>query len=138
MPIIYIGLGSNLGNKEENIHGAIEFIREKCEILKTSSLYEAEPVGYKDQDWFLNCVIKAETSLSPRELLRFLQSIESKLGRVLTVKNGPRIIDLDILFYNGVVVQEDDLVIPHLRLHERLFVLMPLCEIIEDQTVKKL
>lgn len=126
---VFIGIGSNLDDKEENIKKAIELIMEKCEILKISSLYETEPVGYKRQDWFLNCAICTETELKPMELLDFLQSIEKKLGRVRTIKNGPRTIDLDILFYGDKIINEDMLIIPHPRLHERLFVLEPLKEL---------
>ena len=125
----YIGIGSNLGNKEENIRKAIELIKEKCKILKVSSLYETEPVGYKEQDWFLNCAIEIETKLKPQELIKFLLLIEKKLGRIRTVKNGPRTIDLDILFYGSEIINEKNLIIPHPRLHERLFVLEPLKEV---------
>lgn len=126
---VFIGIGSNLGDKKENIKKAIGLIMEKCEILKISSLYETEPVGYKRQDWFLNCAICAETELKSMELLDFLQSIEKKLGRVKTIKNGPRTIDLDILFYGDKIINGDKLIVPHPRLHERLFVLEPLTEI---------
>ena len=126
---VYIGLGSNVGDKEENIRKAVDLIKERCKALKVSSLYETEPVGYEDQDWFLNCVLKGETDLDPQELLGFLQSIEKKLGRVRTIKDGPRSIDLDILFYGDRVVKKENLTIPHPRLHERGFVLIPLLEI---------
>jgi 2-amino-4-hydroxy-6-hydroxymethyldihydropteridine diphosphokinase len=126
---VYIGIGSNLGDKKENIRKSIKFMEEKCKIIKVSSLYKTEPIGYKNQDWFLNCTIKAETELKPLELLRFLQSIEKKLGRIRTIKNGPRTIDLDILFYNKKVINKRRLIIPHPRLHERAFVLDPLKEI---------
>ena len=126
---VYIGIGSNLGNKEENIEKAIDLIKEKCKILKVSSLFETEPMYYKNQDWFLNCAIKIETKLNPQELLAFLQSIEKILGRVMTIKNGPRTIDLDILFYSDEVIKTNNLTIPHPRLHKRLFVLEPLKEI---------
>ena len=125
----YIGIGSNLGNKEENIRKAISLIKGKCKILKISSLYETEPIGHKEQDWFLNCAIEIGTKLKPQELLEFLLSIEKNLGRVRTIKNGPRTIDLDILFYGNKTINEDNLIVPHPRLHERLFILEPLKEI---------
>lgn len=129
MARVFVGIGSNLGDKEGNIRNAINLMKGKCRILKLSSLYETEPVGYENQDWFLNCVAEIETKLNPNELLEFLQSIEKKLGRVKTIKNGPRIIDLDILFYGDKIIKEDSLTVPHPRLHERLFVLEPLKEI---------
>ena len=129
MDNIFIGLGSNLGNKEENIIKAIDLIRKRFKILNVSSLYETEPIGYKQQDWFLNCAMKINTNLKPQELLIFLQSIEKKLGRIRTIKDGPRTIDLDILFYNNKIINENNLIVPHSRLHERLFVLEPLKEI---------
>lgn len=129
---VYIGLGSNIGDRENNLHSAVELIKEKCEVLKQSSLYETEPVGYDNQDWFLNSVMKVKTLLAPKELLDFLQSIEQIGGRVKTFKNGPRVIDLDILFYDNQIIKEDDLIVPHPRLHERLFVLEPLHEICPD------
>ncbi|MBW2989242.1 2-amino-4-hydroxy-6-hydroxymethyldihydropteridine diphosphokinase [Candidatus Woesearchaeota archaeon] len=125
----YIGIGSNMGDKERNIREAIELIREKCRVIKVSSFYETEPVGHKEQGWFLNCAARIETELKARELLLFLQSIEKKLKRVKTVKNGPRTIDLDILFYGWEVIKEKDLIVPHPRLHKRGFVLEPLKEL---------
>lgn len=125
----FIGIGSNIGDKEGNIRNAIKLMKGKCKVLKTSSLYETEPVGYKWQDWFFNCAVEIETKLNPNELLEFLQSIERKLGRIKTIKNGPRTIDLDILFYDDLIINEKNLTIPHPRLHGRLFVLEPLKEI---------
>lgn len=132
MTEVYIGLGSNLGDKKQNIEEALEYIKEKCEILKISSLYETEPVGYKDQDWFLNGVVKIGTHVGPQELLGFILLIEKRLGRVRTIKNGPRIIDLDILFYGNEIINEPNLIVPHPRLHERGFVLVPLQEVAPD------
>ena len=132
MNTAYLGLGSNIGDKEENIQRAVELIKEKCEVSRQSSFYETEPVGYDNQDWFLNSAMKVKTILAPKELLDFLQSIEQKVGRVKTFKNGPRVIDLDILFYDSQIIKEDDLIVPHPRLHERLFVLEPLHEICSD------
>ena len=132
MTDVYLGVGSNLGDKQENIRKALELLQEKCEVLAVSSLYNTEPVGFADQDWFLNGAIKIETELAPGELRSFLRSIEERLGKKSIRKNGPRTIDLDILFYGGRTINEVGLTIPHPRLHERLFVLAPLAEICPD------
>ena len=129
---VYLGLGSNLRNKKRNIEKAIYFLKEKCKILKMSSLYKTEPVGYKNQDWFLNCVVELETELQPEELLLLIKSIEKKLKRIKEIKNGPRTIDLDILFYGNRIIKKYNLKIPHPRLHKRLFVLKPFNEINPD------
>ncbi|MBI2113394.1 MAG: 2-amino-4-hydroxy-6-hydroxymethyldihydropteridine diphosphokinase [Candidatus Wildermuthbacteria bacterium] len=126
---IYIGLGSNMGDRKKNLSDALDFMQEKCSIERVSSLYETEPVGYEDQAWFLNCVAMAKTQLSPLELLLFLQSLEARLGRVRTVRNGPRPIDLDILLYGQDVLCMSGLLVPHPGMHERRFVLQPLTEI---------
>lgn len=129
MAIAYLGLGSNLGDRETKITSALKMLGQKAQILKISSLYETEPVGYKDQPWFLNCVCSLETDLSPQALLKFAKAIERKLGRKPTLRFGPRLIDIDILFYDGLILDSPDLVIPHPRLAERAFVLVPLKEI---------
>jgi 2-amino-4-hydroxy-6-hydroxymethyldihydropteridine diphosphokinase len=129
MSEVCLGLGSNLGDKRASILRALDLLAEAGRLIETSSLYKTEPVGYKDQDWFLNCAVKLETRQSPRQLLDLLQSIEGRLGRKERIKNGPRTIDLDILFYDNLVARESGLVIPHPRMHERLFVLAPLREI---------
>jgi 2-amino-4-hydroxy-6-hydroxymethyldihydropteridine diphosphokinase len=130
----YIALGSNLGNKFESCRRAIAAVRasEKTRILRCSSFYRTEPVGKKDQDWFLNGVMAVETLLRPRELLDFLLAVEEGLGRERRERWGPRVIDLDILFYGGEVIQETGLKIPHPRLQDRRFVLVPLHEIAPD------
>ena len=126
----YIGIGSNLGDRGDNICHALNLIAPKLKIACISSVFETEPEGYKEQPDFLNAVIKLEeVCVSARELLRFLKSIESNLGRKEDFRNAPRIVDLDILFYGDVIIEEDDLTIPHPRLHERSFVLIPLTEI---------
>src|SRR3989344_3235021 len=127
--IMYIGIGSNMGNRRRNIENALALLSEKSTLQKCSSLYETEPVGIVDQNWFLNCVAEIETSLTSMELVDFLQSIEKKMKRIRTVQNGPRIIDLDILFFGNERVYDERLTVPHPRLHERLFVLEPLTEI---------
>jgi 2-amino-4-hydroxy-6-hydroxymethyldihydropteridine diphosphokinase len=127
---IYIGLGSNLGNRLENIRKAIELMKEQgIEIVKESSIYETEPMGYKEQGWFLNSVVKGKTELSPRRVWKRLEKIEKLMGREREIKWGPRIIDLDILFYGDKILNGKELQIPHSELHKRRFVLVPLEEI---------
>ena len=136
MADVYLGLGTNLGDKVKNLREALRLLAatrgSEVTLLAVSSLYRTDPVDYLDQDWFLNAAAKIETQLSPRGLLNRLLAIERKLGRVRTVRNGPRIIDLDILLWDNLIVNEDDLVIPHPRMHERLFVLDPLAELAAD------
>ncbi|HEY5563150.1 MAG TPA: 2-amino-4-hydroxy-6-hydroxymethyldihydropteridine diphosphokinase [Clostridiaceae bacterium] len=128
--IAYISLGSNLGDKESYINKALQSLNTpSITLLKVSSKYDTKPVGYLDQDNFLNLIAKIETILTPRELLNDLLKIENALGRVRTVKWGPRTIDLDIILFDNIIVQEEDLFIPHPRMAERLFVLTPLNEI---------
>lgn len=126
---VYLGVGSNLGNKSSNIKRAINNIKKKLKINKISQLYKTEPVGCKNQDWFLNCVVEAETKIKPMALLEFLKSIEKKLKRVKTIRYGPRTIDIDILFYGDEIVKTKKLIVPHPRMHRRLFVLEPFAEI---------
>ncbi len=129
--IAYIGMGSNVGEKLLQCQRAIsEILKIDChKLLAQSAFYRTAPLGYGDQDWFVNGVIKMETDLTARELLRSLKSIESRLGRRETFRWGPRTIDLDLLFYDEEQVESDDLQIPHPLLHERQFVLIPLAEI---------
>ncbi len=129
--MIYISLGSNIGNTNKNLLNAISEIKNIAKIIKKSSIYETEPLGYKEQSSFLNMVIKIEKDLSPIELIFKLQEIEHKMGRSQEkeIKNGPRIIDLDILFYEKEVINDKNLKIPHPRLHKRNFILTPLKEI---------
>jgi 2-amino-4-hydroxy-6-hydroxymethyldihydropteridine diphosphokinase len=130
---IYLSLGANLGDRFANLGRAIKALPEVgIRILRRSSIYETEPVDYLDQPWFLNCVVEAETCLNPRELLEQLQSVERNLGSRKLVPRGPRIIDLDILFYGAEVFREAGLEIPHPRLAERRFVLVPLAELAPD------
>ncbi len=129
MATAYLGLGSNLDDREANIASALKMLGQETQIVKVSSLYETEPVGHKDQPWFLNCVCSVETDLSPRALLKFVKAIERKLGRKPTRRFGPRLIDIDILFYDSLVFDSPELTIPHPRLVERAFVLVPLKEI---------
>ena len=137
MSIAYIALGSNLGNREENILKSIDLLKSKqIETTKRSSIIETEPVGLKEQPKFLNCVIKIETELPPIDLLNTTKEIEKNLGRIKTIINGPRIIDLDILLYDDIIINTDELTIPHPRIMERSFVLDPLNEIDPDLAAK--
>jgi len=141
----YIGLGSNLGDRKQNLARALELLSQNLVIKKLSSVYETEPVGYEEQPLFLNAVCRVSMGLSPENLLRLVKKIEAKLGRTPGPPNAPRPIDIDILFYDKVVLNEKELTIPHPRLAERAFVLVPLAEIAPDlvhpgnkKTVKKL
>jgi 2-amino-4-hydroxy-6-hydroxymethyldihydropteridine diphosphokinase len=128
--LIYLSLGSNLGDRAANLERAIEALSGiGLRVLHCSAIYETEPVDLLAQPWFLNCVVEAETSLGPRQLLEGLQSIERKLGSLKLVPRGPRIIDLDVLFYETAVIHEAAMEIPHPRLAERRFVLVPLAEL---------
>lgn len=124
-----IGLGSNLGEREQNLRSAVASLGHLGRILAVSPVFETEPMYHEDQGLFLNCVVSLETVLEPRALLEKLQSIESSLGRERRVRYGPRTVDLDILFYGALVVSEPGLEIPHPRIAERLFVLAPLNEV---------
>ena len=128
----YIAFGSNIGKREANINNALDLLKQKMKIIKRSALYETKPMYIEDQDWFLNGAAKVETKLTPKELLLFLKDIEQKLGRKSVERNGPRIIDLDILFYGKQIVNEKDLHVPHPKMEERAFVLVPLAEIAAD------
>lgn len=132
--IAYIGIGSNVGDKQGNCRRAIEALGSdpRNRLVRCSPLYNTEPVGKTDQDWFVNGVVSLKTSMEPRELLEFLVSIERKMGRVREEKWGPRTIDLDILFYGDEILNETDLRVPHPRLHERRFVLVPLKDVAPD------
>lgn len=131
MVTTYIGIGSNLGNRQQNINKAISYLKDsdKIEVKKVSSIYETEPIGGPPQGKFLNGVIEIETDLSPLDLLDRLDEIEMKLGRVRSEKNGPRTIDLDILLYSDIQINNERLTIPHPHMQEREFVLRGLREI---------
>lgn len=132
MSLSYLGLGSNIGNRLDNLRNAISFLKKKGTISKISSVYETEPVELENQPWFLNCVVLFQNSLSPHSLLSFTQKIEREMGRVRGERFGPRIIDIDILLYNDLILRNENLVIPHPRMHQRKFVLIPLAEIAGD------
>ena len=127
----YIGIGSNLGDAAHNCDLAIRAMTAdpQSRVVEVSPFYRTEPVGRKDQDWFVNAVAALETSRSVRELLSFLQTIEREMGRERRERWGPRIIDLDLLFYGDQVIKTEGLMVPHPRLHERRFVLTPLNDI---------
>ena len=126
---VYLALGSNLGDRMGNLASAVEHLSQKVNIKKVSSVYETEPVYYREQPAFLNAVLSAVTRIDPFELLRFVKSIESDLGRQPSFRNAPRLIDVDILFYGDRVIETPELTIPHPRIAERAFVLVPLAEI---------
>ena len=130
MPIAYLGLGSNLGDREASIRTACDLLKEKgIKILKQSSIIETDPIGGPPQGKFLNAVVKVETQLSPHNLLAESKAIEKKMGRVKTVENGPRPIDIDILIYDNVTIATPELTIPHPQMLKREFVMTPLREI---------
>ena len=125
----YLGLGSNLGDREDNLRGAVSLLRQRVSLIVLSAVYETEPWGYTSQPNFLNLVCAVETGLSPQELLELAQGVERELGRVPTFRYGPRTMDVDILLYGDEVIETPDLRIPHPRFSERAFALVPLAEI---------
>lgn len=129
MPIVYLGLGSNLGDRFANLRGALGEIARIADIEACSRVYETEPVHVVDQPAFLNMAVRVRTSLEPADLLRAVKAIETRLGRTETVRFGPRVIDIDILLADGVVLRERELEIPHPRLAERRFALAPLADV---------
>jgi 2-amino-4-hydroxy-6-hydroxymethyldihydropteridine diphosphokinase len=132
LAIAYLGLGSNLGKREGNLRQALELLSAKVSVEEVSSVYETEPVGYKDQPLFLNLACRIATNLPPDELFVFAKDVETRMGRVSSFPNAPRIMDIDILFYEDRIVSTRNLTIPHPRLHNRAFVLIPLREIAPD------
>jgi 2-amino-4-hydroxy-6-hydroxymethyldihydropteridine diphosphokinase len=127
---VFLGLGSNLGDRAGFLdRGFASLERGGFSIRRRSSVYETEPVGFESQPWFLNAVVAGETRLPPRALFALAKQIEAACGRVATVPLGPRTLDIDLLLYKGEVIEEPDLVVPHPRLRERRFVLVPLLEI---------
>lgn len=132
---VFLSIGSNIGDTVKNCQMALDLIerREDIKTIKISSFYRTEPWGDIEQKWFVNCVARIETSSSPVQLFKRLQKIEYDLGRKRSpydsAKGCPRVIDIDILFFNNMVIEKDDLVIPHSLLHKRAFVLIPFMEI---------
>jgi 2-amino-4-hydroxy-6-hydroxymethyldihydropteridine diphosphokinase len=129
---VYLGLGSNVGNRQENLSKAISLLSQRLQLGQVSSLYDTEPVGNINQPRFLNLACQVYTRLAPEALLVLIKGIESRLGRVPAELNSPRLIDIDILFYGYQIIGTEKLVIPHPRLSERAFVLVPLAEIAPD------
>ena len=132
MVTAYIGIGSNLGRRKNNLKKAIEEISARHRIISKSAIYETEPVGKIKQNHFYNCVIAIETEVPPRRLLKTLKSIEKLMGRKHEVKWGPRNIDLDLLACGEAIVNKDGLSVPHPEMHRRKFVLVPLRDIAGD------
>ena len=129
MSLVYLGLGTNLGDRLANLQNAVSALTACCTIVALSKLYETAPVGITDQPSFLNMALKAETDFAPQDLLAALKSLEKSLGRTETVRWGPRQIDIDILLYDQLELHEAGLTIPHPRLCERGFVLVPLADV---------
>ncbi len=131
MKDVYLSIGTNIGERYENLQQAVALLREKenIEVVRVSSVYETAAVGYTDQADFLNIAVHLKTDASSTEMLKICQSIEQELGRVREFRWGPRIIDLDILLYNQETIESENLLVPHPRMYERAFVLVPLVEI---------
>ncbi len=130
--VVFISIGSNIGEKHLNCQNGISALEDigLSEIKDVSKFYRTEPVDYLEQDWFINAAVKIETRLDPFQLLNELQSIQEKAGRKKDmVRFGPRVLDLDIIFYDDLILKEDELSIPHPRMHKRRFVLKPICDI---------
>jgi 2-amino-4-hydroxy-6-hydroxymethyldihydropteridine diphosphokinase len=130
--IVYLALGSNMGNRLSNLKNAVSHLTPQMAVKKKSPVYETPPWGYADQPAFLNQVVMAETYMEPEPLLGHLKRLETALGRVASFQNGPRLLDIDILFYDDAILDSPPLVIPHPRLHQRAFVLVPLNDIASD------
>jgi 2-amino-4-hydroxy-6-hydroxymethyldihydropteridine diphosphokinase len=129
---VYLSLGSNLGDRAENLQTAIAKLDEFGNVLAVSSFYETEPVEVSAQPWFLNCAVKLDTEKMPRQLITAILNLEQAMGRQRKQKKGPRTIDIDVLLFGSSVIEIPSLTIPHPRLHERRFVLEPLAEIASD------
>ena len=130
--IVYLSLGTNLGNRAANLKEAISALAPQLDVKAKSKIYETLPWGYTNQDKFLNQAVKAVTYLEPEPLLKHLKRLEVALGREKTFRYGPRLIDIDILFYDDIMIATPNLIIPHPNMHERGFVLMPLMDIAAD------
>jgi len=127
---VYLSLGSNVGDRAKNLQNAIAALADAgVEVSRISSIYETEPVDLREQPWFLNCVVEAQTNLPPLELLLALRAIEARMGSKKLVAKGPRLIDMDILLYGNETIDTPELQIPHPRMSLRRFVLVPLAEI---------
>lgn len=129
---VYLALGSNLGDRVENLKEAVAALPPQMEVKAKSLIYETPPWGYEDQPRFLNQVLMAETYLDPEPLMKHIKRLEIALGRKASFRNGPRLIDIDILFFDDLVMSTPALTLPHPRLHERGFVLLPMMDIAPD------
>jgi 2-amino-4-hydroxy-6-hydroxymethyldihydropteridine diphosphokinase len=130
--IAYISVGSNIGNKLENCQKGVAALISSgsTEILKHSRIYKTDPVDYTDQDWFINYAVKIQTVLDPFQLLSVLNAIQHRAGRIVDkIRFGPRVLDMDIILYDDLVIHSAKLIIPHPRMHKRRFVLKPICDI---------
>jgi len=132
LKIVYLSLGSNLGDRDANLRAAIEKLKEIGKVVAVSSFYETEPVEVTAQPWFLNCAAKFDTEKMPRQLISAILAIEQSMGRQRKQQKGPRTIDIDILFFGSSIIDIPSLTVPHPHLHERRFVLEPLAEIAPD------
>jgi len=127
--LVYLSLGSNIGDRQGHLREAIDHLQAKRRIVSLSSFYETEPVEFTDQAWFLNCIVALETTESPQELMAAILQIEHQMGRERLQPKGPRIIDIDIVLFGDEILDSPLLTIPHPAMHERRFVLQPLAEI---------
>ena len=127
--LVYLSLGSNLGDRAANLRAAISGLSEIGTVTKVSSFYETEPMELREQPWFLNCALEIETDLTAENFLAAIQTLESKLGRSREISKGPRTLDIDILLFGSSVLAEGNLTVPHPAMHRRRFVLEPLAEI---------
>jgi 2-amino-4-hydroxy-6-hydroxymethyldihydropteridine diphosphokinase len=127
--LVYLSLGSNLGDREAHLRDAIARLPTEGQVISVSSLYETEPVEFTDQAWFLNCAVALETTETPEHLLADILNVEHEMGRQRVQKKGPRIIDIDILLFSGKIIDSPELTVPHPAMHKRRFVLQPLAEI---------
>ena len=130
--VVYLSLGSNVGDRAANLNTAVEKLAELGTVVTVSSFYETEPVETSPQTWFLNCAVKLETEKMPRQLIAAILNLEQEMGRQRRQPKAPRIIDVDILLFGSSVIELPSLTVPHPRMHERRFVLEPLAEIAPD------
>ena len=136
--LVYLSLGSNIGDREENLRDAIARLQKESRVVAVSSVYETEPVEFTNQPWFLNCVVAVETPLAPEKFVDNILEIERKMGRERIQKKGPRVIDTDILLFSDKILQSTTLTVPHPAMHLRRFVLKPLAEIAPEVRHPKL
>jgi len=136
--LVYLSLGSNVGDREAHLRGAIARLQTVGRVISVSSLYDTEPVEFADQGWFLNCAVALQTTETGEQLMAAVLNIERELGRQCTQKKGPRIIDIDILLFSDQIIDSPELTVPHPAMHRRRFVLQPLAEIAAEATHPKL